>query len=102
MFAGMFIYTTAAKQRRIDKLLDKNREETITPTSHQPAFDPRNQELLLLDMAGGFQDRLQAGKEPVCRLDRVSQHFRSGQIVFLRLGLLGWVPKSPQRWRRGG
>src|SRR5260370_32446827 len=95
MFAGMFIYTTAAKQRRLDKLLDKNREETITPTSHQPAFDPRNQELLLLDMAGGFQDRLQAGKEPVCRLDRVSQPFRSWQIVFFPLGFLVSGPKYP-------
>jgi hypothetical protein len=42
--------------------------------SQQSAFDPRNQDLLLLDVAGGFEDRLQAGEELVGRLDRVGQN----------------------------
>jgi hypothetical protein len=41
--------------------------------SHQPAIDPRNQDLLLFDVAGGFQDGLQASKEAVGRLDGVAR-----------------------------
>src|SRR5438552_7316642 len=41
---------------------------------HQPAFDPQNQDLLLLNAARGFENRFEAYEEPVRRLDGVRQN----------------------------
>ena len=42
-------------------------------SSHQPAFDSRYQDLLLLDPTGGFQDLLEAREEPASGLDGVGE-----------------------------
>lgn len=73
--------------------------EITAVESHQPAFAPRNQNLLLLNEAGGFQDRLQTGEEALGRLDRVGQDQGGGQVVVFRLSFL--VRLRPSQRRRG-
>jgi hypothetical protein len=66
-------------------------DEAIKP-SQQSASDARIQNLLLLDLAGAFEDRLQTGEELVGRPNGIGQNLRGGEIVFLRVAFLGWMP----------
>jgi hypothetical protein len=42
--------------------------------SHQPAFDPPNQDLLLFNMPCGFENRFEASEKPVRRLNRIGEN----------------------------
>jgi hypothetical protein len=69
--------------------MDKKREKPTSATpSYQAAFGPGDQNLLLLDVASGFENRLQGGKKPVGRLDRVGKNFRGGQVILFRVTFL--------------
>src|SRR5579872_5256514 len=67
---------------------------------HQPAFDARDQNFLLLNVASGFEDRLQVGEESVRRFNGIREDIHRCQVILLRLPVRKRVPEAPQRRRR--
>src|SRR5947209_7241099 len=66
----------------------------VLSSSHQPAVNSRNQDLFLLNLAGGFQHLLQPSEELIGRFDGVGKDLNRGHVIFLSLHALTarWMP----------